>query len=171
MTDEIITSRTIKGWSNDFIIEVIKEPEHIRVKETHTGSVPNTRCVEVVISLSEMNFTWQDRIFKTRSKVGFTSHISLFQAAEDVFIKLLSQHLKYEYNGEKLGQRNWRIIRRDVHVGLRQFVPKKEADERIARRNRESVLRGLNRARNSAEINHYPHIATELTRLIEEVKG
>lgn len=170
-TKEVVATRIIKGWSNDFIIEVLKEPEYIRLKETHTGSVPNSHCVEVIISLSEMSFTWQDRIFKPRSKIGFTSYIDLFQAAEDIFIQRLSQHLKYEFGGEQFGQSKYRIIRHDLHSGLRSLVPKKEINKWIAERNRKSVLRGLYSARNSAEVNKYPHIASELTRLIEEVKN
>jgi len=171
MTEEVVKTRTIKGWDCDFIIQVIKDSNWIRLKESHTGSVPDTHCAVVWISPSKMDFYWEDRRGKTKSKVGFASHIDLFKAAEDQFIKLLSQHLKHEYNGEKLGQRDWRIIHRGLHVGLRQLVPEKEMEERLARRNRESVLRGLKRARNSAEINRYPHIASELTRLIEEVEG
>ena len=171
MTEEVVVTRTIKGWNNEFTIQVIKGSNWIMLTETHTGPVPDTHCVEVIVSLSMMEFTWEDRRFKTRAKVGFTSHIALFQAAEDVFVKLLSQHLKHEYNGGgMLGRGKWQTIRHALHSGLRQFVPKKEADERVAKRDRDSVLRRLGRAKMTARLFGYSHIASELTRLIEEVK-
>ena len=87
------------------------------------------------------------------------SHPDWLEIIEDIF------------QCQNFGQTKWKVIRHDVHSGLRQFVPKKEAGERIVRRNREFVLHGLYGAMRSAKIHHYPHIASELTRLIEEVKG
>lgn len=168
---DVVVTRIIKGWNNEFTIQVVKDQNWLGIEETHTGSVPNNHCAKVFILLSKRTFTWENRRGKIKIEGDFSSHIDLFDAAEDRFIKLLGQHLKREYNEEKLGSGNWSIIRRDIRRALRQLVPEKEMKERLARRARESVVQRLKAARFGAEMNNYPHIASELTRLIEEVEN
>ena len=171
MTGEVIATRTITGWNTKFIIQVIKDLDWIRLQETHTGKVPNTHCVEVVISLSMMDFTWEDRRGKTRGEGRFSSYIPLFRTAENRFISLLGKHLRMEYwERESFGPGTWKSIRSDIKRALHQFVPEKDAKERIIKRDRDSVLQELGSAKGTAQLFGYSHIASELTRLIEEVK-
>lgn len=172
MTEEIIATRIIKGWSINFTINVIKELDLIRLKEAHTGSVSKEHCAEVVISLTRMDYSWNDRRGKGRVKSGFDSYIALFREAEDKFIILLSKHLKAEYGDrEVFAPSEWKTIRLDIKRALRQFIPEKELKERMIKRDKESVLNRLQSARRTAKVFDYSHIASELTRLIEEVKG
>lgn len=169
MTSEVVETRIIKGWDCDFTIRVIKSSDYIRIKETHSGTVSDEHCAEVVISLSEMDFTWVDRRGNIKAKGGFASHIPLFKAAENKFIDLLSHHLKMEHNEEKFGPKNWNIVRWDLKRALSSLVPEKEMKKYNVERDKESVLRGLKRARSSAKIYGYSHIVLEINRLIEEV--
>ena len=171
MTEEVIATRTIEGWNTKFIIQVIKDLDWIRLQETHTGEVPDTHCAEVVISRNMMDFAWEDRRGNTRGEGRFSSYIPLFRAAENRFISLLGKHLKMEYwDKERITTSEWKAIRSDIKRTLRQFVPEKELKERVIKRDKESVLNRLHSARRTAKLFGYSHIASELTRLIEEVK-